>query len=1712
MTLTMRAGKYLPIFYDLEMSRLLYCIFSVLFAVRWLIGRTALHSFKRWFIGCYFLTCAVFIGCYIFSRCFIGCNYIMPYGAYASQESYEITQIFNNTSTCRTILLDAVPTAIETDQFSNLCFPASFEVKNGSFFGSQYMTFFRTQHFDQNRPFLEFPSKKITQSQNVTFFESPQKLAIVSIAKSLHKLIFYIFILILTLSIRYEGHRLQNVVSYFYQRCFKIDINKKSVSSEEKRPFTIMELDLSFFEKQNIKMKIPKTCPINLIYVKIKNLLNVKQADAIFLLVNDCQLSADHILLNDYCKVVVIGENKFGSNDSGDHTENVEPDHFGNSEVHKHVITCAYLNSDGHSAEKLKSIELETDRDRDVMITETNFTEKDHARLTANLGDWASIVGDNTYTYKRGKRVVPRGGFKKSGYGTAAVTKDKGAIKLYENLTKSGEKSFEIMALDVKMSETCREGRVVVYRSPSMKDKDEIDEFYDRVERYLDHMTRSKKFNCLTYLGDPNKNAHPKAARREKQVMAKFNMRNLIGDQKTRVRANCETQPDSCYAWFDPSKVVITASVNGKIHQLMDHRLIRIHYLLNGVKPKMREFYEFEREVRDKSLSDDEVNKNLEERLETWMAKYAPLVFKIMEGPKDQWVGYDEHDNIVVSDIIVDEAVDELYDIIEKTKKWMSKKIKLKYPTTISKNANAQEVKIGVLSALLGEISLKIQMFPEDLSWREKFERIEKERIELIKKVSMEHLESKMRFLVDGVKRCSKDYFKITGKMMARDAFTTSCKANVSEEEKSEKLDKNDETFINRDEGFNDDVDEFLNITPDRKFTVAGWQPTREEHFIADALKTIKINKSDYFYKVYSHTLEMPIFIVLRLIEFSEYFPKSMRRSKLTFLDNGRAIFSLEPLTKIVELVLSSEWNNCLQEEYKKNGDPHQMAYEPGRGTTSCNAITFTLCDIVMHETGKPVGQTFADLVKAFNMANRKEMLRQIHKIAGAGKICRSRFLGRVYTFEGETRGHEFNRGVDPGSPISVMLFKLFMNTDISLTSLSEKLMWAAGYSDDRAPIFEYEDYVNGNAQKAWDSSKRWADKMKVKYHMEKDDKKRHTYMAYRRKNMPEPKIFEELKLENIPFERVDNMRELGLNVCTDKSVVGAKSLINKWGYVFRVELARMRASAYRMQDVKNDYPPTFIRQMVMSYFAGVTRFSACLYWTRCIDSEMNTLRYYYGMAAAAILRMNACEVFGLAICKSESVYGNNPDYIKLLKIVGLPTLRDMALTDAVSTVKQVSKIFPEFFSDDDSKERPNVNRCRFLRLERNRNSRNLALRRNTQETFPLKSFDNSKEVSEAGLPSKLSRIVVKSNALIGDVWRLACEKVKQNKKGQFEYRLERYEQLFEVAKRFVRVDSSKFSMVKTCLHYKELCRRELGISEIQERRLAFKSPINKLEANKICTVSPPVWEKPKKDKLKTFNCHTSPPQHSSNAVDENEPVCVICGYNIEFEVNLAGRKNYKMAKCKKCNRGAHEKCSYNLFMSKKSFLCSKILRHLGKGSKEIFSHIMDEPLEKPNFPPRRKEMCLICGSTDGRQKKNNLPCVHRCGFYAHHRCVRALGAITGQNLVNRNLFSCRAVVYQFMPCEIHGITNWPNEKRANLIKRIKQRGKVNTSRYNNRQKRWLNDEIECEHCGRWYGVNETNHVAKYCNGAQGDPITSDNLSYPFAHLKRFKHLTMLVP
>ena len=47
------------------------------------------------------------------------------------------------------------------------------------------------------------------------------------------------------------------------------------------------------------------------------------------------------------------------------------------------------------------------------------------------------------------------------------------------------------------------------------------------------------------------------------------------------------------------------------------------------------------------------------------------------------------------------------------------------------------------------------------------------------------------------------------------------------------------------------------------------------------------------------------------------------------------------------------------------------------------------------------------------------------------------------------------------------------------------------------------------------------------------------------------------------------------------------------------------------------------------------------------------------------------------------SVSSENSKYLKLLEVTGLPTLKEMAMTDAIATVRQVALLKPEFFGDD---------------------------------------------------------------------------------------------------------------------------------------------------------------------------------------------------------------------------------------------------------------------------------------------------------------------------------------------------------------------------------------------------------------------------------------------
>ena len=505
--------------------------------------------------------------------------------------------------------------------------------------------------------------------------------------------------------------------------------------------YCIVNID---YKKCKYKIRIKSKVSIIKIKKCIRKLLNINNHEAMYIFCGNQILSVEH-LVNSIIDVVVVGDMRFGG--AGSVVEEVDRDTNSSCDNIDNVITCSYSNTDGSAQDKLMAIELETAGDRDFMATELNLRSGDTSILTNRIGAWAAIVDGSHYTYKKGKRVDLDGSRKKSGYGTGIVTKDAGAIRMYESLDEPTEKHFEILALEVVLSDKCKEGRIVVYRSPSMKDRDEIEEFYERVDRYIKHMKKSNKFQCITYIGDPNKENNPLAKRREAGVMSVNGLKNLIGSNKTRFKMGIESQPDSCYAWFDPGVVSVSAHVSGKIHSRMDHRLIRVKYVFKGTIPKYREFREFERTIRDDKKSNEQVENMLEQKLNGWYSSYAGLVFHKFDRQKNDIEEYPDDVNINVSDELVDSATNELYDLINEVQLWMSKTIKVKLPNTVHEQSNKQEVKLGQLSALLGEFSAKIRDNPTRIDLREKFIKIEKEKCELINQIAMERLESKMKQL-----------------------------------------------------------------------------------------------------------------------------------------------------------------------------------------------------------------------------------------------------------------------------------------------------------------------------------------------------------------------------------------------------------------------------------------------------------------------------------------------------------------------------------------------------------------------------------------------------------------------------------------------------------------------------------------------------------------------------------------------------------------------------------------------------------------------------------------------------------------------------------------------------------------------------------------------------------------------------------------------------
>ena len=820
---------------------------------------------------------------------------------------------------------------------------------------------------------------------------------------------------------------------------------------------------------------------------------------------------------------------------------------------------------------------------------------------------------------------------------------------------------------------------------------------------------------------------------------------------------------------------------------------------------------------------------------------------------------------------------------------------------------------------------------------------------------------------------------------------------------------------------------------------------------------------------------------MLKLIELSNHFPRVFRTSKATFIP-GRTTFSLESLPKIIESVLAIELEQCTQEHYKLHGDPMGCAYTKNRGAESCNAISYTCIDMSIRDDQKAACQVFCDLKKAFNSAHRETVVAESEIVAGAGNLMASRWDGRTYTMDGEVRGERANKGTDAGTPIAIWEFSGFMNTDKHFSGFNRKLLWSAMFSDDRSPVFSGNQVCDGSLNDALLGTWEWSKRMRCEYHLSGD--KEPALLVYRNKQILAKKrkrgTVGELipvhpllragnegtagvKLGEIYIKVCRSIRNLGLNIATSPDnglykkplinkayVQQANSMIERFGYMFEPEIAALRLLAYRIQDSRGGQQSCFnIRLAVLSYFCGKLRFSCSLYWSRATKKQLETVRFYYAMAAAAIVGLTAYDVVGAKCCAMLSVSRTNLSMKKLLFLTELPTMLEMAVASAKVIVAQVDGMKPEWFH--------HANR-RYRLREQERRSR----------------------VFLAGEGRYIPRYISPkcSDTLIHDIHKLSAFNVDTLHEEEFVICTGNFRNLWDEALLGWEElsNSNNSGGVSEAMFIREmftnLCKVQLDIFGVNKRRISNRSPSVKIIENKICRVVPPTWVKPVEwpDTFK-FDCSTESPRvkrkfWNKSMERQGSRQCKICGCEIKIG------KYINWVKCNQCDDYIHNVCAKKLNINVSMFECTLITRPLRPGAVEIpFLQGASLPSEK---------ICLFCGSL--RLYESVCMCSKKCGHWIHTKCGRVLFTEYLEEQFDRqskSTFSCSKVKFQCPKKDVDRLCI----ERARGDTLISTPDTVTTSFAMGKKRRFTSDTAKylCDFCRCFVDHSDINHELEHC-------------------------------
>ena len=401
---------------------------------------------------------------------------------------------------------------------------------------------------------------------------------------------------------------------------------------------------------------------------------------------------------------------------------------------------------------------------------------------------------------------------------------------------------------------------------------------------------------------------------------------------------------------------------------------------------------------------------------------------------------------------------------------------------------------------------------------------------------------------------------------------------------------------------------------------------------------------------------------------------------------------------------------------------------------------------------------------------------------------------------------------------------------------------------------------------------------------------------------------------------------------------------------------------------------------------------------------------------------------------------------------------------------------------------------------------------------------DHSEKVTKAGLPNSLSKDVISSGAIIGDICRLAWSYLNRKVEPKTSTEHE-YESILRLSKKCHLQDGEALNFGEIFGVYEKLCLSAFEALELQDRRYNFIEPLDVPKQSSICKVSPPAWYGPRDKKATNrlfYSCYHIPPEVEDDfgeAVRDlsGKDVCGACGYYVNT-VNLHIRG---AVKCISCKRRFHRKCVDELAIKPLLFKCSLVKRHLGRDGTEL-----DEPeLGIRSAPLLRSQLCLVCG--EGRRGfVETVFCSDDCGFGAHDYCVALLSKVKDElGMTSCANFCCSDVCYQFKSCEVDDCVNFVDgrltRERRNrrrrwnfvessvdaLVEISRKRGRVKVDSYSLRQQRWENEDTFCDLCKRWVGIDERDHFESWCTGIGGTASSSPASTFILSRCKRFRHM-----